>query len=88
MNTLVPMYSDGSRWISPLVREFSFFTLALAPKVVSAFHSRSPSQYEPHSTTTYLRPGNRSNLPDSSSCHSVRWVQNGTSSTNWARLSL
>src|SRR4051794_40960639 len=88
MNTLVPKYSDGSFCTRPLVWAASFLTLPLAPMLTSAFHSRSPTQYEPHSTTAYRRPGNLSNFPDSSSCQRMRCVQNGTSSTNWAMFSL
>src|SRR5204863_2544837 len=88
MNTLVPTYSDGSFLMRPLVRELSFLTFGLAPNVVSAFHSRSPSHHEPASVTTNFKLGCRSNAPDSSNCHNGRCVQNGTSMTNCARFSL
>ena len=44
MNTFSPKYSDGRREMSPFIREPIFLTLKLAPKLTSAFQSRSPTQ--------------------------------------------
>src|SRR5688572_10866033 len=89
MKTLVPKYSDGSRWIVPFVCDDIFLTFQFVPpNTTSVLKRRSPTHHDPHSTGAYLSPGNWSNLPASSSCHSVRCVQNATSSMNWAMLSL
>ena len=87
MKTLSPKYSDGSREMRPFIREPIFLTLKLAPKFTSAFHSRSPTQNEPHSTTAYLRFGYLSNFPENRSCQRIRWVQNGTSEMYMATFS-
>src|SRR6478736_6312471 len=89
MNTLVPTYSDGSRSMRFFVWEDIFLTFQFwPPNITSVLNRRSPSHHEPHSTGAYLRAGKRSNLPDRSSCHSVRCVQNATSSMNCAMFSL
>jgi hypothetical protein len=52
-NTLVPKYSDGSRWIVPFVREDIFFTFQFVPpNITSVLNSRSPTHQDPHSTGT------------------------------------
>ena len=51
MKTLLPKYSDGRREMRPFMRVPIFLTFQLAPKLTSVFQSRSPIQYEPHSTT-------------------------------------
>src|SRR5262245_6612202 len=89
MKTFVPKYSDGSRWIVPFVRDDIFLTFQLVPpNTTSVLNSRSATHQDPHSTGAYLRPGNWSNFPARRSCQRARWVQNATSSMNWAMLSL
>ncbi len=82
-------YRRGYSWALSIhfMTAIVVFYLLLAPKLTSVFHSRSPTHHEPHSTTAYFRPGKRSNLPEKSSCHNARWVQNGTSATYMATLS-
>ena len=89
MNTLVPKYSDGRRSSRPFVCDDIFFTFQFVPpNITSVLNRRSPTHHDPHSTGANFRFGKVSNLPDSSSCHSGRWVQNATSSMYCAMFSL